>query len=224
VRQQAAGGPAIDDAPAAAEAVACHSCGLLQRLPPLTRGSEARCGRCDQVLAARVAEPLDRPLALTFTAVVAFVIANTSPLMSLSVAGRDAATTLLGGAIEMWRQGSETTAVVVAFCAVVAPACYLALLLAVLIAVQRPGAPHWVAAFMRWADRLRPWSMNEVLFLGILVALTKIAQLATVVPGPGLFAVGTLVLLLPAITSTLDVREVWRRIEWVAPVRGAHVR
>ncbi len=32
---------------------------------------------------------------------------------------------------------------------------------------------------MRWVDRLRPWSMNEVLLLGILVALTKIAELAT---------------------------------------------
>ena len=29
---------------------------------------------------------------------------------------------------------------------------------------------------MRWADHLRPWSMNEVLLLGILVALTKIAR------------------------------------------------
>ena len=62
--------------------------------------------------------------------------------------------------------------------------------------------------------------MNEVLLLGMLVALTKIAQLATVVPGAGMYAVGTLVLLLPAISSTFDAREAWTRIAWVAPPRA----
>jgi paraquat-inducible protein A len=59
--------------------------------------------------------------------------------------------------------------------------------------------------------------MNEVLLLGMLVALTKIAQLATVIPGAGMYAIGALVLLLPAIVSTFDVREVWRRIAWIDP-------
>jgi paraquat-inducible protein A len=205
-----------------AEAAACRACGLLQRIPVLPMGAEARCGRCNQVLAAHAALPLERPLALTIAAAIAFVVANVTPLMSLSAAGRDATTTLLGGVLEMWRQGSETTACVVAFCAIIAPACHIALLLAVLIRVQQPPAPHWVALLMRWADRMRPWSMNEVLLLGMLVALTKIAQLATVVPGPGMFAVGALVLLLPAISSTLDVREVWRRVAWTGPTRTGH--
>jgi hypothetical protein len=32
-----------------------------------------------------------------------------------------------------------------------------------------------------------------------------------------LYAVGALVLLLPAIVSTFDAREVWRRIAWADP-------
>ncbi|MEO8509119.1 MAG: paraquat-inducible protein A [Betaproteobacteria bacterium] len=199
------------------ESVACRGCDLLQRIPPLGFGGKARCARCNQLLAFRPADPLDRPLALTVAAAIALVIANVMPLMSLSVEGRDATTTLAGGAYEMWIQGSEVTAAIVAFCAVVAPACYVALLLAVLLLVRRPPAPHWTAELMRWVDHLKPWSMNEVLLLGMLVALTKIAQLATVIPGPAMYAVGALVLLLPAITSSLDAREAWRRIAWVTP-------
>ena len=165
----------------------------------------------------RHADPLDRPLALTLTAAIALVVANVTPLMGLSVAGRNATTTLSGGAVQMWLQGSEVTAVMVAFCAVVAPAAYVALLLVVLVMVRRPPAPPWVGMLMRWVDWLRPWSMNEVLLLGMLVALTKIAQLATVIPGAGMYAIGALVLLLPAIMSTFDAREVWRRIAWVDP-------
>jgi paraquat-inducible protein A len=54
------------------------------------------------------------------------------------------------------------------------------------------------------------------MLIGVLVALTKIADYATVVPGLALFAVGGLVILLPAIQSSFDPREVWDRVRWVA--------
>jgi len=44
--------------------------------------------------------------------------------------------------------------------------------------------------------------------------LIKIAQLATVHAGIGMYAVGALILLFPAIVVTFDVRELWRRVEW----------
>jgi paraquat-inducible protein A len=194
--------------------VACHGCDLLQRIPRLPPGGKARCGRCNELLAVHPAHPLDAPLALSIAAAVLVVIANVCPLMSLSAAGRTATTTLAGGAYEMWMQGSEITAVVVAFCAVVAPIVYVGATLAVMIAVQRAPAPRWAGDLMRLADRLRPWSMNEVLLLGILVALTKIAELAEVIPGEGMFAVAALVILLPWIASTFDPGAVWERIRW----------
>ena len=203
--------------PVAPGPVACHGCDLLQRLPVLAPGGKARCGRCGEVLAVRPAHPLDTPLALTMAAAVLVLIANAFPLMSLSAAGRTASTTLAGGAYEMWMRGSEVTAVVVAFCAVIAPVAYVGALLGVMIAVQRAPAPAWTGDLMRLADRLRPWSMNEVLLLGILVALTKIAELAEVIPGPALFAVAALVIVLPWIASTFDPAAVWARIAWDSP-------
>ena len=199
--------------------VACHGCDLLQRIPALQPGGKARCGRCGLILAVHPKHPLDTPLALSIAAAALVVIANVFPLMTLSVAGRTATTTLAGGAIEMWSQGSEITAVVVAFCAVIAPILYVASTLAVMIAVQRAPAPAWTGDFMRLADRLRPWSMNEVLLLGILVALTKIAELAEVIPGPAMFAVAGLVILIPWIASTFDPHAVWQRIAWSARKR-----
>jgi paraquat-inducible protein A len=159
-------------------------------------------------------EPIDLPLALTVTAAIAFVIANTAPLMSLSVVGRAASTTILGGVQEMWLQGEAITAMIVAFCAFIAPAGYVLFMLTVLVAARRPPAPAWVGEMMRGAEFLGPWSMNEVMILGILVALIKIAELATVEPGIGMYAVGALVILFPAIMVTFDPEEIWRRINW----------
>jgi paraquat-inducible protein A len=53
------------------------------------------------------------------------------------------------------------------------------------------------------------------MMLGILVALIKIAALATVTPGIGGVAVGALVVLYPAIMVTFDPHEVWKRVEWL---------
>jgi paraquat-inducible protein A len=196
-------------------AVACPDCDLLQRIPSLPPGGKARCVRCGYSLAKQPAGPSDLPLALTVAAAIAFVIANTSPLMDLSVVGRTASTTIAGGAYEMWMQGEPITGVLVAFCAVIAPGGYLLFMLALLLAARRTPAPHWVGEMLRWVHHFQVWSMLEVMMLGILVALIKIAELATVEAGIGMYAVGALVLLFPAIVVNFNVRELWQRVEWV---------
>ena len=57
--------------------------------------------------------------------------------------------------------------------------------------------------------------MNEVIILGILVALIKIAELATVEAGIGMYAMGGPggALSRPS-RSPIDEHEVWERIEW----------
>jgi len=196
------------------EAIACRDCDLLQHIPPLPPGGKVRCARCGETLATGHADPFRLPLVFTIAATIAFIIANTMPLMDLSAVGRESSTTIFGGALEMWDQGSQITALAVAFCAVIAPGGHLLFLLVVLIAVRRPPAPHWVGEMLRSAHFMEPWSMTEVMMLGILVALFKIAQLATVIPGIGMYAAGAFVFLLAAVLVTLDPREVWARIEW----------
>lgn len=212
-----------ESAATAVETVACPDCDLLQQLPVLEPGDRARCPRCGYELARRPVDPLERPLALTVAALIAFIVANTTPIMGLSAVGRSASTTILGGAYEMWMTGEQITAVVVAFCVVFAPALYLLFMLAVLIWMRRPPAPYWVGEILRWGLHMQPWSMYEVMLLGVLVALIKIAELATVDVGIGMYALGALVVLFPAIMLSFDAREVWQRVEWVddAPANGA---
>jgi paraquat-inducible protein A len=195
--------------------VACPDCDLLQRLPELPPGGKARCVRCRSTLETRPTDPFNRPLALTVAAAIVFIIANTTPLMGLSAVGRYSDTTIAGGMRQMWAQGERVTAVIVAFCAMVAPGGYILFMLTVLLAARRPPAPAWIGEVLRGASSLQPWSMSEVMILGILVALIKIAELATVEPGVGMYAMGALVLLLAAIAMTFEVSEVWKRIEWV---------
>ena len=196
------------------ETIACRDCDLLQHIPPLPPGGKARCARCGETLINQRADPFRLPLALTIAASIAFLIANTMPLMGLSAVGREASTTIFGGALEMWEQGSQITALAIAFCAVIAPGGHLLFLLIVLLAMRRPPAPRWVGEMLRSAHMMEPWSMTEVMMLGILVALFKIAQLATVLPGIGMYAAGAFIFLLAGVLVTFDPHEVWKRVEW----------
>ena len=194
--------------------VACPDCDLLQRIPPIPPGERACCPRCGATLARQPAGPPDLPLALAITAALVFIVANTTPLMDLAVLGRTASTTVIGGALEMFREGEQITAILVAFCAVIAPGGYIAFMVTLLLGARQNPVPGWVAAMLRWVHHFEMWSMLEVMMLGILVALIKISQLATVHAGLGMYAVGALIVLFPAIVVTFDIRELWQRLEW----------
>jgi paraquat-inducible protein A len=71
-----------------------------------------------------------------------------------------------------------------------------------------------VGELLRWSESLQPWAMVEVMMLGVLVALVKIAELATVEPGLGMFAIFGLMILFPAIETGFDSDAIWRRITW----------
>ena len=201
--------------------VACPHCDLLQRLPDLAPSASARCPRCDRELWRRREDSLDRTLALTIAAAMLLVVANAVPMLGLSAVGRQSFTTVFGGAVQLWNDGRELVAGLVLFTAVVAPALQVGFMLAIVLGAQRERAPRWVGTLLRLHPTTSTWSMIEVMMLGVLVALIKIADYAKVIPGLALFVLGALIFLLAAIQAIFDPREVWSRVEWAAGARHA---
>jgi len=145
---------------------------------------------------------------------VLYVLANSVPMLGLTAVGHQASTTVLGGAQQLWDDGREIVAGLVLFTAVVAPALQIGFMLAVVLGARRARVPGWVGTLLRHHPFTRTWSMIEVMMLGVLVALIKIADYATVIPGLALFALGGLIFLLAAMQASFDPREVWERVEW----------
>jgi paraquat-inducible protein A len=88
-------------------------------------------------------------------------------------------------------------------------------MLTLLLVSRRSPVPSWAGEMLRWVGHMQVWAMLEVVMLGVLVALTKIAQLASVDPGIGMFAFGATILLIPAIMTNFDKRALWQSVDWV---------
>lgn len=218
-----AGAVAHNQALADDSLIACLHCDLLQRLPDLAGGESARCPRCDKELWRTRPDSLNRTLALSTAAAILFIVANSMPMLGLSAVGHSAATTVIGGAQQLWEDGRESVSILVLFTAVLAPALQIFLMMAVVVGAKRERVPKWVGQILRLHPTARTWSMIEVMLLGVLVALIKIADYATVIPELALYCLGALVFLLAAMQASFDPREVWARVVWADEAEQARV-
>jgi len=169
----------------------CPDCGMFQRLPPLPRGSVARCVRCAAVLRRRRVDPVGRSLALTLTGLLLLALAVLLPFMDVSVSGQGREISLLSGPAELEQHGVWELAIAVLVTTVAAPLARLLALTYVLLGLRLATPPRHLYAVFRWVEWIGPWAMIEVFLLGVFVAYTRLTAIAHVkwtarcMPSPG---------------------------------------
>jgi uncharacterized paraquat-inducible protein A len=77
-------------------------------LPELAPGASARCPRCYRELWRHREDSLNRTFALTLGAALLYVVANSVPMLGLTIVGREASTTVIGGAEHLWQNALRT--------------------------------------------------------------------------------------------------------------------
>jgi paraquat-inducible protein A len=192
--------------------LACHECDLLQFDVEVPEGGVLRCRRCHGELYRNRANSLDRAFALSLGAAVLLLIANAYPVVGLSVSGTLVETTLIGSVRVLYKDGMWPIAALVFATTILTPFFQVASMLWMLVPLRLNRVP-WRAAFVfRLARLVQPWGMTEVLIIGLLVALVKLAHIASVVVGVGLWSFGALMLVLAAASAAFDSRALWARI------------
>ena len=193
--------------------IACHECDLLQREIPLRARGVARCARCGATLYRSHPRGLDHALAFATGGLVLFVLANAFPVVGLRVQGELIQTTLFGAVEALSADGVNVVAAVVFLTIIAAPLVQIVAMLNVLLPLRFGRLPPRGAITFRTLRTVQPWGMAEVLMLGILVALVKLAHIAEVVPGVGLWSLGALVVVLAAAAAVFDPRELWAKLD-----------
>ena len=199
--------------------IACPECDALQQEPRrVPRGTSVRCWRCNSVLMHESRRGIDYVFSLIVTGAILFLIGNAFPLVSLEAGGNGVTTTLFGAVMHLWGQDMRLVSALVFVTTILAPAFDLSAMLYLTLGVLRFDAgqatsmPPLSAKILRAVQTVRPWGMLEVFMLGALVSIVKLGQLASVVVGPALYSIGTLILVLAATNSAFNPRDVWSRL------------
>jgi len=141
-----------------------------------------------------------------------FMIANLCPLVRIRLQGLHNEATLWQSVAALAHGPVALIAVPAALSIIVVPFLQIALLGWILVfAHSKRRAPGFATA-MRMLAGLRPWSMVEVCMLGILVAIIKLSSYLEVAPGPGIWAMAVLMVLITVIANR-DVHWLWEMAE-----------
>ena len=192
--------------------IACHQCDLLHRVRPLTHGGVAQCMRCGAVLYRRKKDSLNRTLSLAIAGIILFVVANTYPFLAIKSEGLMQETTLLAGVKELYVQNMWELAALVLITTFLMPFIQLSGMIYVLLPLKFNRLPWRLPFIFRFLQNIQPWGMMEVFMLGILVAIVKLAKMASIIPGIALYSFAALILVLAGAMASLDPDIVWDRL------------
>ncbi|WP_427183424.1 PqiA/YebS family transporter subunit [Bordetella bronchialis] len=192
--------------------ISCEHCGSVYRRQELGPGEQASCDRCGTVLWRYSGIHPPGWLALALAALIVFGIANAYPVAIMRVQGMVREASLPDAIAITWQQGHEVVAIMTGLAGFVLPLLQLLLLLAVLYPLAVGVRPPAFALTTRLLGLLEPWSMVPVFVLGVLVAVVKLAGMASVSPGVGLAGFAALTVLL-TILGRLSSQSLWHYAE-----------
>lgn len=192
--------------------ISCEDCGSVYRRQELSQGEQATCGRCGAVLWRYSGLQPSGWLALALAALIVFVIANAYPVAIMRVQGMVQAASLPDAVTVTWQQGHEVVAIMTGLAGVLLPLLQLVLLVWVLYPLSVGARPPAFAFVTRLLGMLQPWSMVPVFVLGVLVAVVKLAGMASVTPGIGMAGFAALTVLLTML-GRLTPKSLWHYAE-----------
>src|SRR5258707_11613198 len=152
---------------------------------------------------------------------ILYIPANIYPILRITYYGAYSESTVWDGCVNLLRDGQWPIALVVFLASILIPLFKLLGLLYVTVPVRVTSVRSrrqrtWVHRIIEW---IGPWAMLDVFITAILVALVKLGQFVTVLPGRGLLPFAAVFVL--AIMASARPHP---RLGWGQPGAGAQPR
>ena len=193
--------------------IACHECDLLHRVHELHYGERARCSRCGAALYAKKRDSFEHTIILALTSLILFTLANVFPFMTFELNGRVQQSLLATGVQEFFERDMWMLGFLVLAASILFRALKILGMLYVLVPLEYNRRPWNAALVFRMVEQCQTWAMMDVYLLGVIVAVVKLSDLATLVPGVAIYSFVALIMALAAADSALDPHAVWEKME-----------
>lgn len=195
---------------------ACHCCGKVHRLAEVRDDATAEgsvvgyaCTRCGTMIAkpARSQRARERTAAAAIAALLLFPAAIFLPILEIEKLGHRYHSSIVGGILELYAQGSWFVATIIFVFSIVLPVVKLVTLLE-LCWLRWLEHHHraWAYRIIEFSGR---WSMLDVMLLAFLVMLVKLSGIVEFHVGPAVIAFAGCVAMSMIASMTFDPHSIW---------------
>ncbi len=161
------------------ELIRCPVCSAVN----IDKQRENFCRRCGTLIYKHMRFSTQKSWAFLITAIIAYIPANLYPMLITSKFGIVEGSTIMGGIILLWEQGSEPIAVIIFFASIFIPILKFLILIYLLISVKYPMRKNRKIDKHKMyyiTEAIGPWSMIDVFVVAILAALIHLANIEIV--------------------------------------------
>ena len=189
--------------------ILCPKCDTLHRKIPLQPGAQAKCTNCGMVLYRYDPAYLSRALALSVTGLIFFVAANLFPLIKIDKMGMAQHVNILEAISQLLNEGYYVIAVGVMFMVFIIPLMVVLNYIAVIVMLKLGLRQELTRDLLVLLARLIPWSMMDIFFISILVALVKLAGEVQIHFGASFWALMLFVIIDTYLTKAKRMGYLW---------------
>jgi len=186
--------------------VRCHKCEAVN----IDTDKEIDCRRCHQRIYHSKTKSINFTLAYLVTAMIAFIPANFYPMLITDKLGNQTQSTIIGGAIEMWDEGSYPIAFIILFASIAIPIIKFILILFLVISSNKDIKKVDKQKIYYITEIIGPLSMIDVFVVSILSSLVHLSTL-NIVAGPAASAFAIMVFFTLLSALSFDTRLIKHR-------------
>jgi len=182
---------------------------MLNKLPEGKH--DGLCTRCLAPVHFRKHNSIERSWALVIASLIAFIPANTLPIMTVNYFGSGTSDTILSGIVTLINLGMAPVALIIFIASFLVPLSKIIGLIILLITANRHSniQPVQRTVLYRMVEFLGKWSMLDVFVVAIMGAVVNLGYITSIVPGKGAAAFAIMVILTMFAAHAFDPRLIW---------------
>lgn len=189
--------------------IICDQCYTLHEEVPIKDGSKACCSECGAVLYRYDSKLINHGLALSITGFIFFVLANLFPLVQIEILGNEQFITIPKTIFSLFESGFYIVGLICAFLIFIFPLMIFVVNMLLFMLLKMERGEKWTKELLILLSHITPWSMTDIFFISILVALVKLIGYAQIHMGVAFWALMVFVLIDIYITKSMHLSEIW---------------
>jgi len=189
--------------------IICRQCFTLNEEIPIKDGSKALCSECGGVLYRYDSKLIDHSLSLSITGLIFFVLANMFPLLQIDILGSEQFITIPKTIVSLFENGFYIVGFVCVFLIFIFPLMIFLINILLFTLLKMERGEKLTKELLILLSHITPWSMADIFFISILVALVKLIAFGQIHIGISFWALMIFVLIDIYITKSIHLSEIW---------------